>query len=176
MQSLSEHGGGGNGGTPSSRSTRYTPRGGPSGFSNGAGSKTPVSATSSSGSGSGGSGGGCGGGCSGSASASKGKWEFSGKRRSPEREAGRAKSPQQAVEQGSAFVRDFIRGAGIHRLDPRRLSGGRGGKGEAGEGRGGKSRHVFAGRGGVSRLVIVACDKDGEGVGGWRTLLLLALL
>lgn len=49
---------------------------------------------------------------------SKGKWESISKKRP----SGGGKG-QAVVGNRSAFVRDFIRGAGIHRLDPRRLAG-----------------------------------------------------
>lgn len=63
----------------------------------------------------------------------KRKWVWTDKRRSwggrggGESGSGRLKDPREgavvAGQQSDGFVRDFIRGAGIHRLDPRRLSG-----------------------------------------------------
>lgn len=49
---------------------------------------------------------------------SKGKWESISKKRPTEGGKG-----QVDVGNRSAFVRDFIRGAGIYRLNPRRLAG-----------------------------------------------------
>lgn len=49
------------------------------------------------------------------------RWESAGKKLSSS--TGARRGARQAVDQGSGFVRDFVRGAGIHRLDPRRLAG-----------------------------------------------------
>lgn len=83
-----------------------------------------VPTTPASGSTAGGGGGGGGG------SSSARKWESTGKRRSSSGGSGGAAGARNGgegrravVRQSSGFVRDFIRGAGIHRLDPRRLAG-----------------------------------------------------
>lgn len=135
-QSFSDYGGGA-GHNPGTRSTRSTPRGNNgsgSGFSN-HGNPTYTSGTGTASSNAtprGGNGGG-----------TKGKWESTAvrkQRRSSSTsdgglEAGidedgdgvkRGRQPEGGAlwrQQSASFMRDFIRGAGIHRLDPRRLSG-----------------------------------------------------
>lgn len=136
-QSFSDYGGGA--GTPGTRSSRSTPRGNgfastTAPFSSTAGAASAAAAATT-------QGGGLGGG-------STGKWESSaslGKQRGSSGTAGAAASvgggegggpvgfrggalqlrtaAAALGQQISAFMRDFIRGAGIHRLDPRRLSG-----------------------------------------------------
>lgn len=126
-QSFSElseiNGVGGSAVTPSSRSTKSTPRAGGSARNSGRFSNVTVTTSSSPAAHDSD-------GKTGNASTvgAKGKWESTGKRRSSgggtEGTGNKVvKGPRQAVGQGSAFVRDFIRGAGIHRLDPRRLWG-----------------------------------------------------
>ncbi|CAM9527921.1 unnamed protein product [Ascophyllum nodosum] len=100
-------------GTPLSRSSRSTPRGASAGtrnhttntsaFSAASGGRVGASVSANNDSGGG--------------SSSEGNWVSITKRRPLG--GGQA----QTVGHGSAFVRDFIRGAGIHRLDPRRLAG-----------------------------------------------------
>lgn len=125
-KSFSEYLGiGGGNSTPASRSTKSTPRSGSGGsFCNGTGVASSATAAH----------GGGGGGGSGGGGATR-KWESTGKKRSSGGGSAAGKGPGEAVGQGSGFVRDFIRGAGIHRLDPRRLAGKqrwrRGGRGGA---------------------------------------------
>lgn len=74
-----------------------------------------------------------GGGPSGGSNSNTRKWESMIKRRSSGGSGGgggggagargESESCQAVGSDTSAFVRDFIRGAGIHRLDPRRLAG-----------------------------------------------------
>lgn len=144
-QSFSDYGGGAGHNNPGTRSARSTPRGssgnnGSNGFYNhghGGAGATPScvsgAGTASTATPRGGNGGGGG---------TKGKWESTAlrkQRRSSSTsdggletgidEAGggvkRGPLSEGALwrQQSSSFVRDFIRGAGIHRLDPRRLSG-----------------------------------------------------
>lgn len=139
-QSFSDYGGG-VGHTPGTRSTRSTPRGNNGsggGFSNHGNGGVSAAPTYTSGTGTASSatprGGNSGG--------SKGKWESTALRKqrrssstsdggldagNDEDGGGVKRGPQSEGalwrEQSSSFARDFIRGAGIHRLDPRRLWG-----------------------------------------------------